>query len=256
LFNKRVLVIGCGAVGSVVVEQLARAGLGGLTTLDKDYLEPGNLTRHAAEMAHTGLGKSVAAAQLAAAVNPFIEVDVAIYPIGQPILIDGQSVGEAVTQLMASADLVVDATAEPGVQRVTADLAREARVGWLAAAASEGAAGGSVVHIPADAQWCFACYQWHQADETIPFPVALETERVQPVGCSEPTFVGAGFDLAEVSLHAARVAVAAMLRSDPDGYPDDDYDAYVLTLRRPDGSRSLPRWDGYHVTRHPRCGGH
>lgn len=79
---------------------------------------------------------------------------------------------------------------------------------------------------------------------------------MQPVGCAEPTFVGAGFDLAEVSLQAARTAVGRLLRDVPDGYGEDGYDGWVLTMRESDGTRVPPHWEGFTVTRHPSCRAH
>lgn len=43
--NKRVLVCGCGGVGSFVAEALCRSGLGYITLLDYDKVEPSNLNR-------------------------------------------------------------------------------------------------------------------------------------------------------------------------------------------------------------------
>src|SRR5262245_50736840 len=40
-----VLVVGCGALGSVIVDQLARAGVGTLTIIDRDVVERSNLQR-------------------------------------------------------------------------------------------------------------------------------------------------------------------------------------------------------------------
>lgn len=45
LARARTLVIGCGALGTVVIEQLARAGVGVLTVVDRDVVEWSNLQR-------------------------------------------------------------------------------------------------------------------------------------------------------------------------------------------------------------------
>jgi molybdopterin/thiamine biosynthesis adenylyltransferase len=45
LRSARVLVAGCGALGTVVCEQLARAGVGTLTIIDRDVVERSNLQR-------------------------------------------------------------------------------------------------------------------------------------------------------------------------------------------------------------------
>src|SRR5260370_23002872 len=45
LLDARVAVVGCGALGSFQAGALARAGIGRLTIIDRDYVELGNLQR-------------------------------------------------------------------------------------------------------------------------------------------------------------------------------------------------------------------
>src|ERR687893_328960 len=45
LRESRVLVVGCGALGSAQVEMLARAGVGRLRVADRDFVEESNLQR-------------------------------------------------------------------------------------------------------------------------------------------------------------------------------------------------------------------
>jgi len=255
--DRSVLVIGCGAIGSVLVDQLARAGVGRFALVDRDVLEPGNLTRHVGTLHGTGHNKAIAMAQHIGAVNPHTEVTFMELPIGAPVKdATGRLGGEALAELMVGADLVIDASAEVGVQEISAEMARSLGKSWLMLSASEGAAGGTVVVVDTDADWCFACFQWHRAEGAIPFPVAVTGGSVQPVGCADPTFAGAGFDLAEVSLQAARAAVARLLRGQPDAYPEDGHDAWILRLRAADGSRVPATWKGYAVGRHPSCRAH
>lgn len=255
--DRSVLIIGCGAIGSVLVDYLARAGVGRFKLVDRDVLEPGNLTRHSATLAHTGLNKTIAMGQHVSMVNPYAEVEVLPLPVGLGTAIsDGRLAGDLLADMMTDVDLVIDASAEVGIEELTADMASRFGLPWLMLQASEGAAGGAVVLVDPDADWCFACFQWHRAEHTIPTPVALGDRSVQPVGCAEPTFVGAGFDLAEVSLQAARTAVGRLLRDVPDGYGEDGYDGWVLTMRESDGTRVPPHWEGFTVTRHPSCRAH
>ena len=255
--DKSVMVVGCGAIGSPLVEQLARAGVKRLSLVDRDVLEPGNLTRHAGTLQHTGLNKTVAMAQHVQSVNPYVEVwTVPMFVGGCAGTNEGQLASEVLAGRMAEVDLVIDASAEVGIAELTADMAHTLGIPWLMLTASEGAAGGTVVCVEPDTSWCFACFQWHRSEGTIPLPVAIGERTVQPTGCAEPTFVGAGFDLAEVSLQAARVAIGRLLRGVPDAYPEDPHDAWVLTMRSADGSRVPPRWDGYTVSRHPNCSAH
>ena len=45
LGESRALVVGCGALGSAQVEMLARAGVGRLRVVDRDFVEESNLQR-------------------------------------------------------------------------------------------------------------------------------------------------------------------------------------------------------------------
>src|ERR1017187_8882035 len=45
LLRSHAVVVGCGALGSFHAAALARAGVGRLTIIDRDYVEPGNLHR-------------------------------------------------------------------------------------------------------------------------------------------------------------------------------------------------------------------
>src|SRR2546430_16520167 len=45
LLNSRALIIGCGALGSAQAEALARAGIGKLRIIDRDFVEFSNLQR-------------------------------------------------------------------------------------------------------------------------------------------------------------------------------------------------------------------
>lgn len=60
--QKHVVVFGAGALGSPVVEQLAKAGIGRITLADSDTLETANLGRHLLGAKHLGYGKSDAVA--------------------------------------------------------------------------------------------------------------------------------------------------------------------------------------------------
>src|SRR4051795_3454953 len=76
LAKGRVVIIGCGATGACISGLLARAGVGHLTIIDRDYVEPSNLQRQSlfdeADAAES-LPKAVAAARKIAAFNSEIE---------------------------------------------------------------------------------------------------------------------------------------------------------------------------------------
>jgi molybdopterin/thiamine biosynthesis adenylyltransferase len=45
LLRSKVAIVGCGALGSFQAAALARAGIGRITIVDRDYVEPSNLQR-------------------------------------------------------------------------------------------------------------------------------------------------------------------------------------------------------------------
>jgi hypothetical protein len=111
--------------------------------------------------------------------------------------------------------------------------------------ATNGAIGGTVVHVQADAPWCFSCFEWARSEEAQLRPPASPAPLTQPIGCAEPTFLGAGYNLNEVSVHAARTAIAAL-----SGKPT--HDAALLSLEHPSGA-DLPQWSVFSLAKHPKC---
>src|SRR5882672_3515025 len=77
LASARIVIVGCGALGSVAAEQLARAGVGHLTIVDRDVVELTNFQRQVLfdeEDARANLPKAVAAERRLRRINSSIEV--------------------------------------------------------------------------------------------------------------------------------------------------------------------------------------
>lgn len=240
LTGKHVLLLGAGALGSVIAEKLARAGLGRLTVIDQDVLEPGNLARHACNISQVGATKAGAVCSLVRQVNPYTKVKGHVFRLGSAM---GGS--RILAEEYADCDLIIDATAEVGVQRLTAALAAQSGKAWIGAEATNGARGGTIVRVPEDADWCFSCFEWHRTEDPQLLAPAGLSPLTQPVGCAEPTFTGAAHDLDEVALQTVRTA-AAVLRGRP------VHDTVILTIQDPAGY-DLPSWQGRQVTKHPQC---
>src|SRR5256712_12458225 len=78
LLLSRVLIIGCGALGSAQAESLARAGVGKLRIADRDFVEASNLQRQTMfteRDAAERIPKAVAAANHIRELNGEIEVE-------------------------------------------------------------------------------------------------------------------------------------------------------------------------------------
>lgn len=101
LRNVHVLVLGIGGVGAYAAEQLARAGIGKLTLVDGDTVEPSNCNRQLPALSSTiGLPKAEVMARRLAEINPELEIRVLTEFIE----------GEKIPQLLETEfDYVVDA---------------------------------------------------------------------------------------------------------------------------------------------------
>ncbi len=97
------LLVGCGALGGTVAEQLVRGGVGFLRLVDRDLVEWTNLQRQVLfdeADARDGVPKAAAAGRRLAAVNSAVAVE--------PVVADVHAGNLA--ELMAGVDVVVDGT--------------------------------------------------------------------------------------------------------------------------------------------------
>lgn len=124
----RVAIIGCGALGSVQAETMARAGTGVLRLIDRDFVEWSNLQRQflfderdAAE----GIPKAVAAARRLAQVNSQIVI--------QPVVADLTPSNAA--ELLENIDVILDAADNFETRYLVNDLAVRNNIPWIYGAA-------------------------------------------------------------------------------------------------------------------------
>src|SRR5947199_8783857 len=81
-----VLVVGCGALGSAQVETLARAGVGKLRIVDRDFVEESNLQRQTMfteRDARERVPKAVAAARRVGEVNSDVECEAEVVDVNR-----------------------------------------------------------------------------------------------------------------------------------------------------------------------------
>lgn len=119
-----VLVVGCGALGSVSAEQLVRAGVGRVLLVDRDLIEIHNLQRQplfSEADIEEGLPKAIAAEQRLRAVN-------------SEVLVEGRVLDFNFTNALAIArgmDLIVDGTDNFETRQLINDVSLELDVPWL-----------------------------------------------------------------------------------------------------------------------------
>ena len=150
LRERRVLVAGCGSVGSYVAEQLARAGVGAMTLVDPETVEAVNLSRSVYEIGDVGRPKTDGLARRLANSNPAVELRL------HASALEFLDLGTLDDEVRA-ADLVVAATDDPGAQRTMNRFAFARGRPAIFVGLYEGARGGEVVVSVPERTPCYLC---------------------------------------------------------------------------------------------------
>ncbi len=128
LQSSSVVIVGCGALGSFHAGALARAGIGRLRLIDRDYVELSNLQRQwlfDEEDARQALPKAAAAAAQIGKINSEVRCDVRIADL---------TPGNA-DELLGEADLILDGTDNFETRYLINDFAVSQGVPWIYGAA-------------------------------------------------------------------------------------------------------------------------
>ncbi len=148
LAESRAVIIGCGALGAVQAETLARAGVGYLVLVDRDFVEESNLQRQIMfeeSDARDRLPKAVAAERRIARVNSAIQVE--------PVVTDVNF--KNIEELIAGADVVLDGTDNFETRFLINDACVKTKTPWVYGAAV-GSYGLTMTVVPRETP-CLRC---------------------------------------------------------------------------------------------------
>lgn len=146
--QSRVAVVGCGALGSVQAEALARAGVGFIRVIDRDYIELSNLQRQLLFDEHdagAATPKAAAAAARMRAINSAIEVE--------PVVAD--LISNNIEKLLGDVELILDGSDNFEVRFLINDFAVSRSQPWIYGAAV-GSYGLKMPVLPGKT-CCFRC---------------------------------------------------------------------------------------------------
>jgi molybdopterin/thiamine biosynthesis adenylyltransferase len=144
----RVAIVGCGATGSALASLLARAGVGTLRIIDRDYVEPSNLQRQSLfdeQDAAESLPKAIAAARQIAAFNSQIVVEPKVEDL----------VPANIESLLEHMDLILDGTDNFETRYLINDYAVKISHPWIYSAAV-GSYAATLNVLPGETA-CLAC---------------------------------------------------------------------------------------------------
>jgi molybdopterin-synthase adenylyltransferase len=145
LLDSSIVIVGCGALGTVAANNLARAGVGKISIIDRDFVELNNLQRQMLfDENDVGKPKAAAAADKIGAINSEIDV----YPVIKDVNYTN------VEKLLTGADLVIDGTDNIQTRMLINDVCVKNRIPWIYTGAI-GTSGMSMNILPDKA--CIRC---------------------------------------------------------------------------------------------------
>src|SRR5579884_1131850 len=143
-----IAIVGCGALGSVQAALLARAGVGTIRLIDRDYVEESNLQRqilYTEADAREGLPKAEAARRALAEANSGIRVEAMVADL----------TAESAQELLAGAAVILDGTDNFETRMLINDFAVRENTPWIYGAAV-GSYGIAMPILPGDSA-CLRC---------------------------------------------------------------------------------------------------
>ncbi|WP_172193732.1 ThiF family adenylyltransferase [Saccharibacillus qingshengii] len=148
LADASVAVIGCGALGSAIAEQLTRAGVGELHLVDRDYVEWSNLQRQQL-FTESDAEQMVPKVEAARTRLLAIRSDLALYTHFDDLDIP------LIRELASKCSLIMDATDNFETRLLIGDAALEAGIPWIYGACV-GSSGTVFPFVPGRSA-CFRC---------------------------------------------------------------------------------------------------
>ncbi len=146
--DSRALIVGCGALGSVIANTLARAGVGFLRIVDRDFLEKSNLQRQVlydeADV-ESGLPKAIAAANRLRQINSEIQIE--------PVVADVDA--SNIESLCNDVDVILDGSDNFEIRFLINDVSVKHAIPWIYGGCL-GADGQTMTILPGESA-CLNC---------------------------------------------------------------------------------------------------
>ncbi len=170
------VIIGCGALGSLIATSLVRAGVGKVRIIDRDFIEYHNLQRQLLfdeEDIRNGLPKAVAAERHLKKINSSMKIEGIVADVNFT----------NIERLVAGADIILDGLDNFETRFLINDVSLKQKIPWVygGAIASSGMVKVIIPHVMA----CFRCLI-----DDVPLPGSVQTCDTDGVISPAPFIIG------------------------------------------------------------------
>lgn len=204
--TQRVVIVGCGSVGSFVASELARAGVGRFILVDPDHVEWHNLTRTIYGYRDVGRLKVDALKDHLLGIFPDLDIDAHAIKV--------QDLGSALTQLLAQSELVISAVDDPQASGRINRHTFSAGTCALFLGLYKGAHGGEIIISLPGITPCLACTTGGRRN--LEDTTAFDVTRTRNYGTGRLVEqVALGSDIHFVSAAGVRIALALLSANAP-----------------------------------------
>ena len=213
LVDSKVLILGCGSLGSLTAQLLAQSGVGRFILVDNDVVEAENLSRHTAGMNQMGRRKVDAVKESLQQKNPWVEVQTLHGDMGE---ID-------IKALIRDCSLCVVGTDNKPTRFQANQACVKTRKPLVIGRVLQRGVGGDVFWFwPGYQETCFACLYGGGffSNENEEISSIKSADRNLPAYSEKETAVWAGLavDIAPVPAFMARLALITLTHGKPSGY--------------------------------------
>jgi len=176
--NKKILMIGIGAVGSIVATTLTRGGCKSITLVDHDIKEPENVCRSEYDF-NSGLnGKVIDMKNTLTKISPFIEVSTfAEFMDAVKLFINNGRHNTALKKIIDQYDLIIDCTADNDVAYILESLGVESEIINL-----------SITNHARELVCAVKPNLYHWLQQIFKYLSSENDDLYNPTGCWSPTF--------------------------------------------------------------------
>lgn len=198
--NKRVLIVGCGSIGSVAAALLARSGVENFVLVDPDEVSGTNICRSVFGEGDIGMPKVAALTNHLRAIRKGLQIDARetdLRDIDDPEL----------EELIGAADMVIAATDHPPTQGRLGALSYHRAPTVFPGVYARGTGGEVIFTIP-DQTPCYACVLGAVRNANMPSRGQAEYGIATGQLAAEPAL---GIDIGHVTVCASKVALALLL---------------------------------------------